>query len=106
MVVQEGWIPDSSGMTEGQVGDGGEGRVVRLWGFGLHSVLSVLEGLATEGPGLSFQGAGGQPGSAPCSCCDVADKRRVLARGHLYHQFWLDPFGGVGSTFSRYRRWV
>ena len=41
MVVQEGWIPDSSGMTDGQVGDGGGVGVVRLWGLGLHSVLSV-----------------------------------------------------------------
>ena len=49
---------------------GGErkmGRVVRLWGLGLHSVWFVGFWVGDgRWPGLSFQGAGGQPGSAPC----------------------------------------
>ena len=45
-----------SGMTGQQVGDDGEGRVVRLWGLGLHFGLSVLEGSAMEGPGLGRRG--------------------------------------------------
>ena len=41
VVVQEGWIPDSSGMMGGQVGDGGGGGFVGLWGVGIHFVLAV-----------------------------------------------------------------
>ena len=54
-----------------------------------------------EGPGLSFQGAGGPPGFSPVFLCHMADKRGDLARGRLYHQYFSfpDPLGGVGGCF-------
>ncbi len=48
--------------------DGSGEKVVRLWGLGLHCVLPVGFWVGDGRSGTRFQGAGGQPGSAPCSC--------------------------------------
>ena len=55
-----------------------------------------------EGPGLGFQGAGGQPGSAPCSCVTWQTSEgnpRLRASLPPVFSFLPDPLGGVGGCF-------
>ena len=66
-------------------------------------------GSAMEGPGLSFRG---REASLVQPCVPVVSWQTsegfVARRASLppVFQSWLDPLGGVGSTFSRCRRWV
>ena len=53
-----------------------------------------------EGPGLGFQGAGGQPDSASCFCKYVIEKRAVLASGLPLPLDFSGPLGGVVRVFS------
>ena len=85
------------------------GAEVGLFGCGgWVCILSVLRGGRQWKVRDSVSGGGRPAWFSPVFLCYVADKRGVLARGHLYHQFFifLDPLGGVGNTFSRCRRWV
>ncbi len=92
--------------------DGSGEEVVWLWGLGLglhlHFVLSVGFWVGDGRSGTQFQGAGGQPGSAPCSCVTWQTSEGFSPEGVSTTSFsvWLDPLGGVGNTFSRCRRWV
>ena len=82
-------------------GDGGGGGVVWLWGLGLHFGLSVGFWVGDGRPGTRFSGGGRPAWFSPVFLCYMADKRGVLARGRLCHQFlsFPDPLGGVGRCF-------
>ena len=101
-------FPIGVGNDDIKSGDDGGGGGVRLWGLGFHSVLSVLEGVGDGRSGTQFQGAGGQPGSAPCSCVTWQTSEGFSPEGVSTTSFSIfpDPLGGVGGVFSRCRRWV
>ena len=63
--------------------------------------LSVLERVGDGRSGTRFSGGGRPAWFSPVFLCHMADKRGVLARGRLYHQFFSfpDPLGGVGGCF-------
>ena len=64
-------------------------------------VLCVLEGVGDGRSGTRFSGGGRPAWFSPVFLCHMADKRGVLARGRLCHQFFSfpDPLGGVGGCF-------
>ena len=49
-----------------------------------------------EGPGLGFQGAGGQPGSAPCSCVTWQTGEQVSPEGVSATSFSVFPTHSEG----------
>ena len=78
---------------------------IRLWGGGV-CTLSIGFWVGDGRSGTRAQGAGYEPGSAPCFCGYVADKREGLRLRASLPPVLADPLGGVGSTFSRCRRWL
>ncbi len=78
---------------------------IRLWGGGV-CTLSIGFWVGDGRSGTRARGAGYEPGSAPCFCGYVADKREGLRLRASLPPVLADPLGGVGSTFSRCRRWL
>ena len=75
---------------------------IRLWGLGFRFDCSVGFWVGDGRSGtLRFRVWHTLPASALCFCCDVADKRGGLARGHLYHQLRPEPTRRGGGRFLR-----
>ena len=90
-----------------------QGGVVRLWGFGLHSVLCVLEGAGDGRSGALLQdlfgtyadtcGIGGCP-AVPFTHAlgDLPTSRASLRKGFLFSASALDRCAGQLSTRGRH----
>ncbi len=81
----------------------GEEGGVGLFGCGVWvCILSVGFWVGDGRSGTQFQGAGGQPGSAPCSCVTWQTSEgnpRLRASLPPVFSFLPDPLGGVGGCF-------